>query len=281
MPQNADSATRASAGDRTHWPFRRGDAFARLDAQHRPALIHSLPGMLVWPAVMMGLAFAFQFAGGFVWALAGGPDAPLHLDTMAFLSLSLAYFAFAVIMRRRLSRYDAEHRAFALWPPRPSDFLAAGFVLLFMVFVAGRLTVMFHEFAMLDPSLTLSGGATRDEVSNIDDFAQTNAALWSVILLTLVAAPLAEEVLFRGWMLPMMIARGVPAIFAIVISGLAFGLLHITQGLMVMTSTFLLGVALGVARMATGRMIAPILGHVANNAWAVFAVPVLLERVSG
>lgn len=281
MPQNADSATHASAGDRTRWPFRPGDAFARLDAQHRPALIHSLPGMLVWPAVMVALAFAFQFAGGFVWALTGGPDAPLHLDTMAFLALSLGYFAFTALMWHRLKRYDAQRPAFALWPPRPADYAAAILVLVFMVLVASRLTVMFHDYAMLDPSLTLSGGASRDDVSNVDDFTHTNAALWSVILLTLVAAPLAEEVLFRGWMLPMMIARGVPAVFAIAISALAFGLLHITQGLLVMTSTFLLGLALGAARMATGRMAAPVLGHIANNAWAVFAVPALLERVSG
>ena len=154
-------------------------------------------------------------------------------------------------------------------------------VMLFMAFVAGRLTVMFHDFAMADPSLTLSGGASREDVSNVDEFAMSGAALWSVILLTLVAAPLAEEILFRGWMLPMMIARGVPVLFAIVISALAFGLLHIAQGLLVMTSTFLLGIALGVARVATGRVAAPLLGHAANNAFAVFAVPALLSRVPG
>ena len=44
---------------------------------------------------------------------------------------------------------------------------------------------------------------------------------------------------------------------------------------------FLLGVALGVARVATGRVAAPLLGHVANNAFAVFAVPALLSRMPG
>lgn len=287
MPRNADGnavtpARTMPARTGVRWPFRARDAFAGLDGEHhRLALIHSLPGMLVWPFLMIALAFAFQFAGGFIWALAGGPDGPVHFDTMAFGAMSLAYFAFIGLMWQRWSRYNAERHAFAIWPVRPTDILAAVLVLAFMAFVAGRLSVMFHDFAMADPSLTLSGGASREDVSNIDEFAMSNAALWSIILLTLVAAPLAEEILFRGWMLPMMIARGVPVLFAILISALAFGLLHVAQGLLVMTSTFLLGVALGVARIATGRVAAPLLGHMANNAFAVFAVPALLTRVSG
>ena len=200
MPQNADShavmkARAMPARSRTRngvrWPFRTRDVFARLDREdHRLALIHSLPGVLVWPVVMMALAFAFQFAGGFIWALAGGPDAPVHFDTMAFFAMALAYFAFIGLMWRSWRRYEAERHAFAVWPVRPSDILAAILVLLFMAFIAGRLSVMFHDFAMADPSLTLSGGAAREDVSNVDDFAMSNAALWSVILLTLVAAPL-------------------------------------------------------------------------------------------
>lgn len=281
MPPDSHTPAGRPAADAVHWPFGAGDAFAQLRAEdHRLALIHSLPGMVVWPLVLVALAFAFQFAGGFLWALAGGPRGMLQLDTVAFAAMAMAYFAFAAVMWRRLQRDGAHRSTFAFWPLRASDLLATVLVMLFMIFVAGHLTLAFHEFAMLDPDMTLSGGATRDEVSNVGNFIHSNAALWSIILLTLIAAPLAEEILFRGWMLPMMVARGVPAVFAIIISALAFGLLHTPQGLMVMTSTFLLGIALGIARMATGRVTAPLLGHVANNAWAVFAVPALLEWAS-
>ena len=281
MPPDSNTPAGRPAADAVHWPFGPGDAFAQLRAEdHRLALIHSLPGMVVWPLVLVALAFAFQFAGGFLWALAGGPKGMLQLDTVAFAAMALAYFAFAAVMWRWLQRDGAHRGTFAFWPLRASDLLATFLVMVFMIFVAGHLTLAFHEFAMLDPSLTLSGGATRDEVSNVDNFIHSNAALWSIILLTLIAAPLAEEILFRGWMLPMLVARGVPAVFAIIISALAFGLLHTPQGLMVMTSTFLLGIALGIARMATGRVTAPFLGHVANNAWAVFAVPAILQQVS-
>ena len=128
---------------------------------------------------------------------------------------------------------------------------------------------------MMDQSLTLAGGAPLEDVSNVDNFVQSGAALWVIILLTLVAAPIVEEILFRGWMLPMLVARGVPGVFAVLISALAFGLIHTGQGLMVMTSTMLLGIVLGAARLATGRVAASVLGHIANNAWAIFAVPLL------
>ena len=82
-------------------------------------------------------------------------------------------------------------------------------------------------------------------------------------------------------MLPMMMARGVPAFFAILISALAFGLIHTPQGLMVVISTFFLGIALGLARVVTGRVAAPVLGHMANNAWAVLVVPRLIEMQAG
>lgn len=264
------------------WPFARRDVFAPLDDEdHRLALIHSLPGMLVWPSLMIALAYGFQFAAGFLWVMLGGPMTLDALATVGFLAASLAYLTFAGLMWLRLERYDAHHRAFALLPVRRGDILAGILVLVFMLTLGSELTLLFHEFAMSNPDLTLSGGADRDDLSNVDDFAQSGAALWALILLTLIAAPLVEEILFRGWMLPMMIARGVPAFFAILISAFAFSTVHIAQGLLVMTSTFMLGVALGIARVATGRLAAPVIGHMLNNAWAVFAVPFILSRLPG
>ena len=121
----------------------------------------------------------------------------------------------------------------------------------------------------------------RELVRSVDDIALSGATLWAVVMLSVIAAPVVEEILFRGWMLPMLMARGVPTIFAILISSAAFGLIHTPQGLLVMTTTFFLGVGLGIARVVTGRVAAPVLGHMANNAWAVFVVPQLLELTSG
>ena len=278
MPQSAGSLTTRPVP----WPFRRSDVFARItDNESRLAVIHSLPGMLVWPILMVGLAYAFQIAVIIAWSQLGGDALQINFSTTSFAALVMGYACFALILWERLKRHGVHHSAFSVLPVSLGEVAAGLAVLAFMIIIGGRITLMLHEYAMADPSLTLSGGASREDLSNIDEFAQSGAALWAVILLTLVAAPLVEEILCRGWMLPMMMARGVPALFAIVISAAAFGLLHITQGLMVMISTFILGLALGLARVMTGRVAAPVIGHVANNAWAVFAVPALLEHAGG
>lgn len=263
------------------WPFAAKDSFARLDVQHRLPLIHSLPGMLVWPVMLLGLGTLFAFAAAFLWSMMGGYGSGLPLENLVFSAVSVAYGVLGLLMWVWFRQYDAHHRAFAILPLRLSDFGIGLLVLLFVLTIGSNLSRMFHDYAMLDPTLTLSGGATADDVSNVDDFTMSGADMWAIVLLTVIAAPIVEEILFRGWMLPMLRARGVPVLFAILISALAFGLVHTHQGLMVMTSTFLLGIALGVARVATGRVAAPVLGHMANNAWAVFIVPELLRMQSG
>ncbi|MDF1768096.1 type II CAAX endopeptidase family protein [Maricaulis sp.] len=267
----------ASPGSPTRWPFARHDVFANLAEEYRMRVIRSLPGMIVWPALMFALVVAAQLATVISWSAAGGPETGLSQGSAIFLGNIIAYSGLGLIMWAWMKRYQAHRPVFAIFPLRLSDFLAAALVMVFMVLIASPLTLSFHEFAMAEPDLTLAGGASRDDLSNVDDFIGAEASLWLLIGLTLIAAPIVEEVLFRGWMLPMMMARGVPALFAIIISALAFGLVHIAQGLMVMTSTFFLALALGAARVWTGRLAAPILGHVANNAWAVFAVPYLIS----
>ncbi len=257
------------------WPFPPGDEFSHLQEHQRLLVIHALPGMLVWPGLLFGLAIGFQLLSGTAWALIDGKTLGISLETVQFAGSAVAYAVLALLMWHHFGIYAAHRAAFSVIPRRPTEFVIGLLILAFMLMVASPLTLWFHQFAMLDSSLTLAGGANLEDVSNVDNFVQSGAAMWAIILLTLVAAPIVEEILFRGWMLPMLIARGVPSLFAVLISGLAFGLIHTGQGLMVMTSTTLLGIILGVARLATGRVAASVLGHIANNAWAIFAIPLL------
>jgi len=263
------------------WPFQPHDAFAPLLEQHRIPVIHTLPGVIVWPVLLFVLAFCFQFVAVAVWSLFTGGSDPQQFMTVVFSASSAAYLTLGILMWVRFSRYGAVGPAFSILPKNFWEVLAAFVALVFVVTIGGRLSVLFHDFAMLDPTLTIAGGANANEVSNIDEFAGSGAAMWALVLLTIVLAPIIEEVLFRGWMLPMMMARGVPTVFAIIISSLGFGLIHTSQGLLVMTTTFFLGLALGTARVVTGRVAAPVLGHMANNAWAVFMVPYLIEMQAG
>jgi membrane protease YdiL (CAAX protease family) len=267
------------------WPFAGRDSFAGLASHHRLPLIHSLPGILVWPFVMILMTSTVGGFGISVWQMMGGPVTGWSAATAFFFSATLGYAATAALMAFWFGRYGAHGAAFSILPYRLSDFGMGFATLVFVIGFGGPLTVMFHEFAMANPELTFSGGADSRELSNVDNITEAGATNWSIILFAVIAAPIVEEVLFRGWMLPMLKARGVPTIFAILISALAFGLVHIfhepNERLMVMTSTFFLGIALGVARVVTGRTAAPVLGHMANNAWAVFAVPNLIALQSG
>ena len=263
------------------WPFRKRDVFYRVtDDANRLAVIHSLPGLLVWPALMLGLAYAFQYAILSAWIGLGGLSTSIHPMTASFAAITAGYACFALILWQRFKQSGIHRGAFSVIPARASEVLAGLLILVFMVFAGGPLTRILHDLAMADPGLTLSGGAKPEDVTNVDEFALSGASVWAMVALTLIAAPIVEEVLYRGWMLPMMIARGVPAVFAIILSAAAFGLLHVTQGLGVVISTAFLGLALGLARVMTGRVAAPVLGHVANNVWAIFVVPELMSMQS-
>ncbi|WP_417494901.1 CPBP family intramembrane glutamic endopeptidase [Maricaulis sp.] len=263
------------------WPFPPDDGYSGLQEHQRLLFIHSLPGMLVWPGLLFGLAILFQLLSQGAWHLFDGKSTSLSVETVQFAGSAIAYAVLALLMWHHFGIYAAHRAAFSVIPTHLRDFLAGLLVLIFMLTTASPLTVWLHQLAMLDPSLTLAGGAPLEDVSNVDDFVNGGAALWAIILLTLIAAPVVEEILFRGWMLPMLVARGVPALFAVLISAAAFGLMHIGQGLMVMISTALLGVALGLVRLWTGRVAASVLGHIANNAWAVLAIPLLTGMQAG
>ena len=263
------------------WRFPEKDGFSRIAPEHRMAVVHSLPGMIVWPILLFVLFIAFSAVVGATWQMFSLDRDPALLNTVIYTASAAAYASLALAMWIRFSGYGAARSAFSIMPVKFSEIGLAILVLLFVITIGGRLSVMFHEYAMVDTSLTLSGGAAPEDLTNVDDVTQSGAALWAIVLLSVIAAPIVEEILFRGWMLPMLMARGVPTVFAILISSVAFGLIHTPQGLLVMTTTFFLGVGLGIARVVTGRVAAPVLGHMANNAWAVFVVPQLLGLQSG
>ncbi|MDG1418508.1 MAG: CPBP family intramembrane metalloprotease [Maricaulis sp.] len=263
------------------WPFRASDSFSGVRDTYRMPLIHSLPGVLFWPIFLFVLAYIGQLIAALIWQSSGGDASGINISTAIFLGAAGGYAALALFMWIDFQRLDAHRYAFSIFPLKISDFGAALLVMVFTLMIGSPLTQLVYESAMTNPELTISGGVTREEISNVDDFIQAGATTWAIILLTVIAAPLVEEILFRGWMLPMLMARGVPTIFAIIITSIGFALIHISQSLFVVIATFFLALALGTARVMTGRIAAPVLGHMANNAWALFAVPALLEMQAG
>ncbi|MBM4375090.1 MAG: CPBP family intramembrane metalloprotease [Deltaproteobacteria bacterium] len=94
-----------------------------------------------------------------------------------------------------------------------------------------------------------------------------------VLLAAVVVAPPAEEVLFRGLLLPGL-AHSMSPLRALVVSAMVFGLFHVPSHGPAAILPGILGLAFGWARLRSGGLMAPIALHVANNllvtllAWA-------------
>lgn len=96
-----------------------------------------------------------------------------------------------------------------------------------------------------------------------------------------VIAPVAEELLFRGYLLGKL-GTFLPSWAAILVSSALFGLLHGQWN--VILDTFILGIFLGMLRKFTGSIWAPILLHMIKNGLAyylLFVNPSLISTLGG
>ena len=97
-------------------------------------------------------------------------------------------------------------------------------------------------------------------------------ALWLFFLTAAVAAPLFEEFLFRGFLLPSL-TRYVPVWAAIGISGLLFGVAHLSLSEIVPLTT--LGIILGTVYVRTKNLLAPMLLHSLWNSTTLIGLYIL------
>jgi membrane protease YdiL (CAAX protease family) len=89
-----------------------------------------------------------------------------------------------------------------------------------------------------------------------------DARLWQFAAAIVVAAPLAEELVFRGYLLTAL-QRGLPPHLANAVTALLFGALH---GLEYLLPTAVLGFLFGWLRQEHGSIAPSILAHVLHNA---------------
>lgn len=96
-----------------------------------------------------------------------------------------------------------------------------------------------------------------------------------------VIAPVAEEVLFRGYLFGKL-KKYVPVWLAVIVTSLLFGAIHGAWNLAV--DTFALSLVLCVLRQTTGSLWAPILLHMSKNSIAfylLFINPLLFHTLGG
>ena len=92
---------------------------------------------------------------------------------------------------------------------------------------------------------------------------------WLLLLALVVAAPLFEEMFFRGFLYRGLAASAAGPNMAIAVTSLAWAAVHLQYGAYEITWLFVLGVLLGVARKRTGSLWTPLLMHAVANlgAW--------------
>lgn len=99
----------------------------------------------------------------------------------------------------------------------------------------------------------------------------SNWALWQTVLVIVIAAPLAEEYIFRGVLL-VWLHRHVRELGAAIISALAWASLHTQYDLFWMGALAASGVLLAYIRMRGGSLWLVIAIHAANNAFAISGI---------
>ncbi|WP_379963633.1 CPBP family intramembrane glutamic endopeptidase [Epilithonimonas sp. UC225_85] len=97
----------------------------------------------------------------------------------------------------------------------------------------------------------------------MEEFAKLLASPVSLILMTVILAPLLEETLFRGIIMKGMINNKVKPLTAIVVSAFIFGVVHFNPWQF--AGAFLLGLVLGLVYYKTKSLLMPILLHSFNN----------------
>lgn len=92
--------------------------------------------------------------------------------------------------------------------------------------------------------------------------AEPKWLLWSALV---IAAPLMEELLFRGFMLPGLVRSRLGEWGAVIVASLAWTALHLQYGAFELGIVFLGGLILGFARLRTGSVVTPLAMHFVWN----------------
>jgi membrane protease YdiL (CAAX protease family) len=219
---------------------------------------------------LVGLVLSTFLAS--IWLAGQGPDAEdLSLGGQALSAIGLwVGLAGAAVLatRRKGNRSLAEDFGLRAEPVDLAVGLGAG--------VFAQLLLIPLIALILSPLL-----GDPDVSTPVEDLLDTANGPGKVGLFLFVAvgAPIVEELFFRGLLLRSLLRRTAP-VWAVVISGLLFGLAHpqdlpLEALVLVMVSLAALGMLLGFLAVRFGRLGPAIVAHSVFNAWTLI---VLLNR---
>jgi membrane protease YdiL (CAAX protease family) len=226
--------------------------------------------ILVWMAVQFLVIIALL-----LWFDAGddllAPDVEAfasHAVAVSLVSIAAVPAELAVIwLAVRLKHWSFNDYLALIWPDRRHVVL--GFVCIAVV------------LPLADLSSYLAGQPlVPDFVRNLYLTARESNALWLLAIALVVAAPLAEELVFRGFMYRGLASSRVGVPGAILIPSAIWAVMHIQYSPFYIFHIFVIGLVLGWLRWRSGSTILTLLLHGAINLASLIQIAVIVERLS-
>lgn len=100
---------------------------------------------------------------------------------------------------------------------------------------------------------------------------------WVLWIALIVAAPLIEELFFRGFLIKGLAASPIGVVGAVVLTSAAWALIHVQYDAYSIGAIFVMGLILGAARIKTGSTILPIFLHSLANFVATVETAIYLS----
>lgn len=214
-----------------------------------------------WPAFFLIYIGTLAASAGTLWALTrlqGGLSTAAALVALGVQSLA---FAGGTLVAQRARPFT---------PPAPEDPLPTGRAILLGAYYLITLLPRAAVLVAVLLALPLEGiPRPQDPVGALAAGGLSATAMALLALDVVVLAPVAEEMLFRGFLLPRLAARLHPT-SALAATAVLFAALHTHYGVQALVLV-VHGVVLGWARLRTGRLTAPIALHMMVNAVALAA----------
>jgi membrane protease YdiL (CAAX protease family) len=136
----------------------------------------------------------------------------------------------------------------------------------YVVAVAAEFVLLFIHGLVL---LQLCDGSSNFQTQGDEIRAAMNSPLAALFLFnTIILAPVTEEVLFRGFLLPSWSRSRLGPIGAVAATSAVFAAMHIQYDICGMIAVGLAGCLYGWLRLRSGSLLPPILAHCMGNAMA-------------
>lgn len=182
---------------------------------------------------------------------------PWFMGFSYFFVMAIPIFIFYVIkLKSKKNSFSFSFKNFTL----PNLFVAFGMM-------AGMILVSEFLVSLIPISGSFFGPIYESFSKQMENISSSTV---SMIITTVIFAPILEEILFRGIILKGMLNQGTNPTKAIVISALVFGAIHGYPWQAV--GATLLGLVLGWVYCKTNSLVIPILLHAFNNGMASFII---------